>query len=168
MKELSIEEKVKAYDELLIKAKQIHNKENDVLILHTIEDLFPELKESEDERIRKRIIALVNAHGQGMYKDEVLAWLEKQGEQKPTIEMKSAEESLGIDSETYNKIVDECIYSEQKLAELPKVKSVPMSFMEKLGIFMQYTSVDLEKEENKQLLKSRKRDIQYRKAFRKA
>ena len=39
---------------------------------------------------------------------------EKQAEQKPTIEMKSAEESLGIDSETYNKIVDECIYSEQK------------------------------------------------------
>lgn len=38
----------------------------------------------------------------------------KQGEQKPTIEMKSAEESLDIDSETYNKIVDECIYDEQK------------------------------------------------------
>ena len=30
--------------------------------------------------------------------------------------MKSPEESLGIDSETYNKIVDECIYGEQKSA----------------------------------------------------
>ena len=29
-------------------------------------------------------------------------------------EMKSAEESLGIDSDTYNKIVDECIFGEQK------------------------------------------------------
>ena len=38
----------------------------------------------------------------------------KQGAQKPTIEMKSAEESLGIDSETYNKIVDECIYGDDK------------------------------------------------------
>ena len=28
--------------------------------------------------------------------------------------MKSAEESLGIDSDTYNEIVDECIYGEQK------------------------------------------------------
>lgn len=42
--------------------------------------------------------------------------LEKQVEQKPTIEMKSPEESLGIDSDTYNKIVDECIYGEQKSA----------------------------------------------------
>jgi hypothetical protein len=39
---------------------------------------------------------------------------EKQGEKKPIIEMKSAEESLGIDSETYNKIVDECIYGDDK------------------------------------------------------
>jgi hypothetical protein len=37
-------------------------------------------------------------------------------EQKPVIEMKSAEESLGIDSDTYNEIVDECIYGEQKSA----------------------------------------------------
>lgn len=37
-------------------------------------------------------------------------------EQNPVIEMKSAEESLGIDSKTYNKIVDECIYGEQNPA----------------------------------------------------
>ena len=51
-----------------------------------MEGIFPELAESEDEKTRKRIIALVNAHGQGMYKDDMLAWLEKiekQGEQKP-------------------------------------------------------------------------------------
>ena len=41
--------------------------------------------------------------------------LEKQA-QKSAIEMKSAEESLGIDSDTYNEIVDECIYGEQKPA----------------------------------------------------
>ena len=34
----------------------------------------------------------------------------EEGEQKPVIEMKSAEESLGIDSDTYTKIVDECIF----------------------------------------------------------
>ena len=37
----------------------------------------------------------------------------KKIEQKSDIEMKTPEESLGIDSETYNKIVDECIYGEQ-------------------------------------------------------
>jgi hypothetical protein len=46
-----------------------------------LDDIFPELSETEHERIRKRIIALVNAHCQGMYKDEMLTWLEKQREQ---------------------------------------------------------------------------------------
>lgn len=37
-----------------------------------------EPKESEDERIRTRLIALVEAFGQGTYKDEMLAYLERQ------------------------------------------------------------------------------------------
>jgi hypothetical protein len=48
--------------------------------------------------------------------------LEKRGEQKSIIEMKSAEESLGIDSDTYNEIVDECIYGENKPADKVKPK----------------------------------------------
>lgn len=52
----------------------------------------PGLKESEDEKIKKRIIALVNAHGQGRYKDKMLSWFEKQGEQKP--QGKSALEAI--------------------------------------------------------------------------
>ena len=70
--------------------------------------------------------------------DEMLTWLDKQGKKKasyttivetgdgginalvtrelPT-EMKTAEESLGIDSDTYNKIVDECVFGEQKPEE---------------------------------------------------
>ena len=40
--------------------------------------------------------------------------MEKQGEQKHVFEMKTPEESLGVDSDTYNKIVDECVYGEQK------------------------------------------------------
>jgi hypothetical protein len=50
-----------------------------------LDDIFPELSETEHERIRKRIIALVNAHCQGMYKDEMLTWLEKQGNTNETI-----------------------------------------------------------------------------------
>ena len=118
MKELTIQEKAKAYDEAIEKARKLYNSEEtsaDVEI--ACENIFSELKESEDERIRKRIITLVNAHCQGMYKTDCLAWLEKQGEQNLVIEMKSAEESLGIDSDTYNEIVDECIYGEQKPAD---------------------------------------------------
>ena len=88
-----------------------------------LDDIFPELKESEDERIRKSLIILLQHFCKGyrvpgldfpVSYEDMLAWIKKQGEQKPIIEMKSAEESLGIDSETYNKIVDECIYGEQK------------------------------------------------------
>ena len=82
-------EKALAYDKLRVKAKQIYNKENDVLIMHTIEDLFPDLKESEDERIRKHLISLVkNWDKDGIASKytsnpndikQILAWLEKQG-----------------------------------------------------------------------------------------
>ena len=36
--------------------------------------------------------------------------------QNPVIEMKTPEKSLCVDSDTYNKIVDECVYGEQKSA----------------------------------------------------
>ena len=76
MKELSIEEKAKAYDRALEIAKAWCKLDNNDLSNDDLETLFPELKESEGEKTRKRIIALVNAHGQGMYKDDMLAWLE--------------------------------------------------------------------------------------------
>ena len=63
--------------------KDFHDKSALFSVRTALETLHPELVESEDEKTRKRIIALVNAHGQGMYKDDMLAWLEKQGEQKP-------------------------------------------------------------------------------------
>jgi ribosomal protein S18 acetylase RimI-like enzyme len=52
---------------------------------------FPELKESEDERIRKRIIEFLSTPfvKKGMSEGALstwLAWLEKQGKQKPIIE----------------------------------------------------------------------------------
>ena len=259
MKELSIEEKAKAYDEAIEIAKKIHKYSSNISEIKRMEQIFPELRESEDERIRKEIITLIQScdkgcyttislsrikeytawlekqgeidktsydiaekekydfvSGQfiecrksfnefkednsywfeyigndtyigrsdnilnkkfhitprqlftlftqqhcpfkedsnvneetnapteyGKYVDECLneaskhffsegedkysvadlfyagvrcgkSWLEKQGEQKPAVEMKTPEESLGIDSDTYNKIVDECIYGEQK------------------------------------------------------
>jgi len=51
-----------------------------------IENIFPELKESEDERIRKAIIAYIS-HGQhcGVSNADMIAWIEKQGKRNSVI-----------------------------------------------------------------------------------
>lgn len=86
-------------------------------IIKAIKDIEEKYAESDDESIRGNIIATIHLYYGEPLEDEakeMIAWLEKQGEQK----IKTPEESLGIDSDTYNKIVDECIYGEQKPAAL--------------------------------------------------
>ena len=78
----------------------------------------PELKESEDESmvkfIKNQLFNIKKTITENYELDakltKAICWIEKQCEQK----IKTPEESLGIDSDTYNKIVDECIYGEQK------------------------------------------------------
>ena len=84
MKELSIEEKAKRYDELKVTAQELeHDGCFDKL---TLFDLFPELAESEDEKIRESLLEYLHtlpnhyAHS-GVCVPEWIAWLEKQGEQ---------------------------------------------------------------------------------------
>lgn len=114
----SIKEKAKAYDEALARANEMIKSMTNIGGVAKVDDIqhiFPELKESDDERIRGNIIATIHLYYGEPLEDEakeMIAWLEKQGEQK----IKTTEESLGIDSDTYNKIVDECIYGEQKPA----------------------------------------------------
>lgn len=81
------EEKAKAYDEALEKAKKYHEeckmRGNDWFV-EDIEDMFHELKESEDERIRKKLIDYFNICSGDYYgelkRKDIIAWLEKQGE----------------------------------------------------------------------------------------
>ena len=87
MKELTTEEKAKAYDEAL---KVLH-KYDGAHIMFTQdlkEEMFPELKEeSEDERIRKHLIKHFGNKSKenwnGVPVKSILDWLEMQGEQKP-------------------------------------------------------------------------------------
>ena len=102
MKELSIEEKAKRYDEALTKARNIVNSINVGLIgKDSFETVFPELRESEDERIRKAIVKMISDidggspfEKYGIIKKEALAWLEKQGEQKPVISNDALKEGI--------------------------------------------------------------------------
>ena len=61
MKQLSIEEKAKAYDDLLVKLQEakVDNNVCDERYCCVIDDIVPELKESEGESIRKRLIELL-------------------------------------------------------------------------------------------------------------
>lgn len=103
MKELSIEQKAKAYDEAVERARKIHNDTEFDYEKGMVEEIFPELAMSEDEKIRKKFIKLVKMSsevgGFALHKweaDEMLAWLEKQGEQKPIINVPPREVILAI------------------------------------------------------------------------
>ena len=89
MKELSIEEKAKAYDEAIAKAqKELQScSSKDCDAARQIYRFFPELQESEDERIRKAIITFFESEDDNttyalVPKKDILAWLEKQVEKK--------------------------------------------------------------------------------------
>jgi hypothetical protein len=78
-------------------------------IQNWVNDNVPELRKSEDEKVRENIIHLVNAHGQGRFRESMLAWLEKQG-QKPAWNED--------DERVYQSIIDDneqenLLYSEQ-------------------------------------------------------
>ena len=93
MKGLSIEEKAKAYDKAIERAKsKIKNDKDHVLYEDDVIDIFPELYEPDDDRIRKELIKLLrNLFNNYSYfiKDpfytECINWLEKQGEQSSNI-----------------------------------------------------------------------------------
>ena len=86
------EQKAQRYDGALERAREWYNDPHITIGLKgNLEDIFPELKESEDEKIRKELISLV-LKVMGREKDnlndekydKMLDWLEKQGEKKTT------------------------------------------------------------------------------------
>ncbi len=95
MKKLSIEEKAKAYDEALERAKEIIecSKNSGSKEVRMVLSFFPELRENEDEIIRKALIKLVKKAGEGYENvidgvsiEDAISWLEKKCEQKPAEE----------------------------------------------------------------------------------
>ena len=83
MKELSIEEKAKRYDEAIAMAKECITYIPDEAVNKYILNMFPELKKSENERIRGELINFVKSRLAGFPQcEKYIAWLETQGEQK--------------------------------------------------------------------------------------
>lgn len=74
----------KAYKEALERARELSI--DGYLDAIAIDELFPELEESEDERVRKGLVKAVSGtlegnklFGTDVTREEALAWLEKQG-----------------------------------------------------------------------------------------
>lgn len=86
-KNITIEDKAKAYDEA-VKEASIAYKDEDRHLKAVLERIFPELADSKDERIRKAIIKFLIDVNNGAYRKSELeiaswiAWLEKQGQNK--------------------------------------------------------------------------------------
>ena len=77
------EEKAKLYDELKVKAQELA--EDGYIDKLALVDMFPELKESKEEGIRKLLISFVkydmpDNYSDDFSKEDCLAWLEKQCE----------------------------------------------------------------------------------------
>jgi hypothetical protein len=73
------------YKEALERASKLKVQNPFDTVGQMVEHIFPELQESEDERIRKSIIAILDNYidDDNTIKPAIMNWLEKQGEKKP-------------------------------------------------------------------------------------
>ena len=92
----------KKYKEALEKARQFSERPLEKDSSSIVEYIFPELTESEDERIRNYLLKLADRCPEDsidfmgeVKKGDIIAWLEKQGEKK------SSDEVLKIRQEVY-------------------------------------------------------------------
>ena len=98
------EEKAKAYDNIIQRVTELYETRTS-LTMEQMERLFPELRESEDERIIgciKKIVGAARHSQMDLIDDEaadaILAWLEKQKEQKPVKTAKEAWKEMRLEA----------------------------------------------------------------------
>lgn len=138
MKELSIENKAKRYDKALevAKRKLCFDKAGleDSYTPNDLYEIFPELKESEDEEVRKALIDYFDdankadenpLQSYGIYTDKAIAWLEKQGKS----ESESLEEMVDNTNEVEPKFDegDWVILTEGELSSTLQIANVDIN-----------------------------------------
>lgn len=88
---METEDKAKRYDEALERARKVHNETEFDYEKGMIEEIFPELKENEDKKMKKAIIATIHLYYGEPLEDEakeMISWLKKQGETNKTPKFK--------------------------------------------------------------------------------
>ncbi len=135
MKELSIEEKAKAYDKALKQGKQLKWANPYDTVGDMIDSIFPELKESEDGKIRKELVTFVkgmlechdkpNAERDEKY-ESWLAWLEKQGE-KESDPRKCILDELLVADNIYQMSMNDAMVEEAKAKAIIALSNLEIS-----------------------------------------
>ena len=91
MKEMTIEEKAKLYDKAKARMSRAYN--DNRCTISFMNEIFPELKENEDERVRNKLIEFFKGYSpdeewwRNITQEDILAWLEKHSEQKTVDEI---------------------------------------------------------------------------------
>ena len=107
---MTIEEKAQKYDEAKLRMSAAYNSNRCTIGFMT--EIFPELQENEDEKIRKWLIALIKSNEYGSISNvgempcpklNVLAWLEKQGNLMKALQTSNAEIGELIEKNYYLK-----------------------------------------------------------------
>lgn len=105
----------------LLKSQELSKEQKEKL-----ENIFPELKESEDDRIRKGLITFFsrfpynNMEDAGINAKDVIAWLEKQGEQKPQRMISAEAKEAMYDKPAWSEEDEDFIYD--TLSNLTELK----------------------------------------------
>ena len=126
---MTTEEKARAWDHAVNAFGYLLDKTDLIKgeLKENVERIFPELAESEDEKIRKEIITYFKLKEEAAQKAEYfqsergfsrwIAWLEKQGEQKP-VEWSEEDTTMLNDCVCAIQAADEVDYSIEDKAEL--------------------------------------------------
>jgi hypothetical protein len=118
--------------------KDFHDESALFSVRTALETLYPELKESEGEKVRKALVEMVRDRtgdelweDYNVHKEEVLAWLEKQGEQKP-IEWDADDDDKFFFLKARLKDYEDCIIYDEELSMCQKndVRETTKEFLE--------------------------------------
>ena len=138
MKELTIEEKAQRYDEAIERLRNTFYDNNGRMceeyrkaVIRIIEPIFPELKESEDERMRRQTIKVLNYYkdeekSEGRMPteiDECIAWLERWSKASKVEEaMREVEEKAKAFTEAHKGETSEEIIAQMRGEQKPTDK----------------------------------------------
>lgn len=118
----------KKYKNALEWARQVINGETG-FIRKEVEEIFPELVESEEERIRKELIEFVKSRGG--FKQEYIDWLEKQGKKEVDPRYENLEGLIAAD-DIYQMAMNDKMVEEAKLKAIKALSKLEISKL--LGI----------------------------------